>query len=246
MIRKLAIGAVGVSILGGAAWAGVHYFGPSQDPATTGEEEDEDKLVLRRRGGGSEGQPGQTGGGDAAGEPTISDGQVAPTGSVALPVLRPGLWEVTQTNEAGTSASQVCLDMAIQSEVNVFGSQLHAPFCPVGSKVQRQGSARWTYGSRCELPMNSSLTVSGEIKGDLNRRYTHTVTMVSVTPVGQDTTTTTEQGRYVGRCPSGVAGGDVLMGGVKMMNLRDAMAMGQLMVPGAFGGAPEGFTPDPD
>ncbi|WP_374514469.1 DUF3617 domain-containing protein [Brevundimonas sp.] len=243
MIRKLVIGVVGLGVLGGGAWAGVQHFG-SQDPAGVEEEED-DKLLMRRPGSAGAGAQGEDGGGDA-GEPRVVDGHVAATGAVALPVLRSGLWEVTQIDDAGRRVSQVCLDAAIQSEANVFGSQLHAPFCPSGSSVERQGANRWTYGAECPLPMNSSVTVSGEISGDLNQRYTHRVTMVTVSPVGGETTTSVEEGRYTGRCPSGIVGGDILIGGQRAMNMRDAMALGQVMVPGAFGGLPEGFTPDPD
>ena len=236
MIKKLAIGVVGLVIIGGSAWAGGQYFGAAQDPAAS--EEEEDKLILRRPGAGGGTKAGEREGGDD-GEPMVSNDAVASTGAVALPVLRPGLWEVSRTDDTGTLKSQVCMDLAIQSEVNVYGTQLHAPFCPARSTVSREGRGRWTYGTRCPLPMNSSLTVSGEIEGDFNRRYSHKVTMVTVSPAGGETTTTTEVGRYLGRCPTGVAGGDILMNGVKMMNLRDAMALGQVMAPGAFGGAPE-------
>ena len=242
MIKKIVIGVVGLGIIGGAAWAGVQYFGPGQDSraAASPDDEDDDRLILRRRGAGgtTAGEPG--GPGDDGGEPMISDGDVVATGAVALPILRSGLWEVTQNDDAGTRTSQVCLDTAIQSEANIFGSQLHAPFCPSGSTVNRQGADRWTYSSRCPLPMNSSVTVSGEIRSDRNRRYSHKLTLLSITPVGRETTTSTEEGRYLGRCPAGVSGGDILVDGSKMMNIRDAMALGQVMVPGAFGGsAPE-------
>ena len=236
MIKKLAIGMVGLVIIGGSAWAGGQYFGAARDPAAS--EEDDDKLILRRPGAGGETKAGE-GEGDVDGEPMVSNDAVASTGAVALPVLRPGLWEMTRTDDAGALKSQVCLDIAVQSEVNVYGSQLHSPFCPNRSTVSREGRGRWTYGTRCPLPMNSSVTVSGEIEGDFNRRYSHKVTMLTVSPAGRETTSSTEVGRYLGRCPTGVAGGDILMNGVKMMNLRDAMALGQVMVPGAFGGAPE-------
>lgn len=213
--------------------------------AQAGPEDDEDEVTgfadPRRPVGGDSDHVGDEDEGDP---PTIHDGEVSPSGGIAMPHLRPGLWEVT--NDVGLTSS-VCLDMGIQQEVNIYGSQLHSPFCSAPTAVRREGSERWTYTNVCAVPDVMTMRVNGVIEGDLRTRYRHTMNTRANGIMGvSDSSSSTEQGRYVGPCPANMAAGDVAMGGAVMMNLRHAMALGQVMMPGAFGGMPEGFTPDPD
>lgn len=184
-------------------------------------------------------------GGQAAGGPVvIGDREPAETGAIALPVLRAGLWQVTTVDNLGERSARMCLDDAIQQEVGVFGGQLHAPFCGQPATMRRHGLERWTYSNLCRMG-EVSMTIEGEIEGNMENRYSHTLTMVTRASVGAETNTVRESGRYVGPCPRDMAAGDLDMEGMRM-NLRQVMALGQMMAPGAFGGMPEGFVPAPD
>src|SRR5690606_3978947 len=251
-MKKWLIAGASVLVVGVGGWAVAQTMGwqplAKQDqPAAGEEEEDEDDLFgFNRRGRGEAGSD-QVGDGDDGGDPpTIHDGEVSPTGAIAMPHLRPGMWEVTNSNSpelVGTT----CLDMAIQQEVNIYGGQLHAPFCQSAPQVRREGAERWTYANTCVIPDIMTMRIDGVIEGDLRTRYSHTMNTRSSGAMGvSDSSSMTEQGRWVGPCPANMASGDILMNGAPFMNMRQAMALGQAMVPGAFGGMPEGFTPAPD
>lgn len=180
----------------------------------------------------------------AAGPIIIGDREPAETGAIAMPALRPGLWQVTTVDDMGERSARMCLDEAIQREVNIFGGQLHAPFCGQAATLRREEMERWTYSNVCRMG-DVAMTLEGEVEGNMENRYSHTLTMVTRSPVGADTTTIRERGRHAGPCPRGMAAGDFEMEGMRM-NLRQVMALGQMMAPGAFGGMPDGFVPEPD
>ncbi len=245
-MKKWLIAGASVLVLGVGGWAMAQAMGWTplgQDPSA----EEEDEVV----GFADPRRPGETGddsGIDDGGgtPPTIHDGEVSPTGAIAMPHLRPGMWEVTNSNSPGL-VSTTCLDMAIQEEVNIYGGQLHAPFCQSAPQVRREGAERWTYANICVIPDIMTMRIDGVIEGDLRTRYTHTMNTHSSGAMGvSDSSSTTEQGRWAGPCPANMASGDILMNGAPFMNMRQAMALGQAMLPGAFGGMPEGFTPAPD
>lgn len=247
-MKKFIMAGVCVLALCGGGFALAQVIGPNQKAGVdsqAGPKDDEDDVTgfTDRRGppGGS-GEP--AGDGHDGDPPIIHDGEVSPTGGIAMPHLRPGLWEVT--NDVGLTSS-VCLDMAIQQEVNIYGSQLHSPFCQAPTAVRREGGERWTYTNVCSVPDLMTMQVEGVIEGDLRTRYRHTMNTRSNGIMGvSDSSSSTESGRYLGPCPANMASGDIAMGGSVVMNMRHAMALGQAMMPGAFGGMPEGFVADPD
>lgn len=257
-MNKLVVAGVCVLALGGGGWALAQVVGPQiqqamgagqSDAGEAGETEDEDEVsgFTARNGGDSGGADHVGGGGDEDGPVTIHDGEVTPSGGIAMPHLRPGLWEVTANNSPGGMSAQTCLDMAIQEEFSLYGSQLHSPFCQAATEVSRAGAERWTYTNTCVVPDVLTMHVNGVIEGDLRTRYTHTMNTRSVNVMGgTDSDSHVERGRYVGPCPANVSPGDVMMNGVVMMNVRQVMDFGQLMMPGAFGGMPDSFTPAPD
>lgn len=182
--------------------------------------------------------------GQSSGPIVIGDRETVEAGAIALPILRAGLWEVTNEDQFGRRVSRVCLDEAIQHEVVLFGGHLHAPFCGQAPEMRRRGLEHWTYSNVCRV-VDITLTIEGEVRGNLENRYEHTLTMVTTGPGVPETDTRRESGRYAGACPRGMAAGDIDMEGMRM-NLRQVMALGQALAPGAFGGFPEGFEPRPD
>lgn len=248
-MKKWLIAGASVLVLGAGGWAMAQAMGWSplgQDPAAEEEEDDVVGFADPRRGGQAGGEPGPGDDGDDGPPPTIHDGEVSAVGAIGMPHLRPGMWEVTNSNTPEL-VTTTCLDMGIQEEINIYGGQLHAPFCQSAPQVRREGAERWTYANTCVIPDLMTMRIDGVIEGDLRTRYSHTMNTHSSGAMGvSDSSSMTERGRWVGRCPANVAAGDVLMNGAPFMNLRQAMALGQVMVPGAFGGMPEGFTPAPD
>ena len=256
-MNKLVVAGVCVLVLGGGGLALAQVVGSKlqQAPASgqsngqSGVEDDEDEVTgfTDPRGGSGSGADHVGEGGDETDPPTIHDGVVTPSGGIAMPHLRPGLWEVTASNSPGGMSAQTCLDMAIQEEFSLYGSQLHSPFCQAPTEVSRAGAERWTYTNACVVPDVLVMHVNGVIEGDLRTRYTHTMNTRTQGAMGvSDSDSRVEEGRYVGPCPANVSPGDVMMNGVVMMNVRQIMDFGQLMMPGAFGGMPDSFTPAPD
>lgn len=201
MIKKLAIGLVGLGVIGGGAWAGVQYFG-DQDRGQAVSDDEEDKEYFRVGGGGGAVQV------DANG----------------FPLLRNGLWNVTTTTDGVTMTAKICLDDAFQREVSLFSLQLNGSICPTSPTIAREGAGFVTTRTCALGPVQ--LVDTTRITGDMQRSYRRQSEMVTTGPgVPPQTSAQREDGAYVGACPSDMAGGDMDMNGGRI-NARMLLAIG--------------------
>lgn len=200
MIRKLAIGLLGLGVIGGGAWAGVQYFG-DQDRGQAVSDDEEDKEYFRVGRGG----PVQV---DANG----------------FPLLRNGLWNVTTTTDGVTMTAKICLDDAFQREASLFSLKLNGSICPTPPTIAREGAGFITTRTCALGPVQ--LVDTTRITGDMQRSYRRQSEMITTGPgVPPQTSAQLEEGAYVGACPSDMAGGDMDMNGGRI-NARMLLAIG--------------------
>lgn len=204
MIRKLAIGALGLAVVGGGAWAAIQSFGPqSQAPAdgTAANEEDEDDDLLAA--------------------PRTGPIEVDESG---FPRLRNGLWNVTTTTDGITMTAKICLDDAFQNEASLFSIQLNGSICPDAPRISRSGSG-FTMTRHCAMgPVR--LVATTQLSGDMRTAYLRDTETVTTGPgVPPQTSHQREEGAFEGACPAGMAGGDMDMNGGRV-NARMFLAIG--------------------
>jgi hypothetical protein len=203
MIKKVAIGLVGLGVLGGAAWAGITQFGPqSQTPADAAaaeDEEDPEHFQVRRTG------------------PVEID-------SNGFPKLRNGLWNVTTVTDGVTMSAKICLDDAFQREVSLFALSLNGSLCPEAPTISRSGGG-FTTNRTCAMgPVR--LVDTTQISGDMQTNYVRQTNTVTTGPgIPPQTSSQRETGSFAGRCPSDMSGGDMDMNGGRM-NARMLLAIG--------------------
>lgn len=205
MLKKLAIGVVGLAVIGGGAWAATQYFGPAssqaQTPGDPSADEDEDKkrLLSRRRG------------------PVEVDANGAP-------LLRNGLWKVTSVTDGVTMTARICLDEAFQKEASLFSLQLIGAACPGAPEISRTGDSFVILRTCAMGPVRQVGTT--RVSGDMHTTYLRQTELVTTGPgVPPETSNQREQGSFEGACPAGMAGGDMDMNGGRI-NARMLMAIG--------------------
>ena len=204
MIKKLAMGVVGLAVVGGGAWAAMQTFGPeSQAPAdevAANEDEEDDDLFMARRGGPIE---------------------VDANGS---PLLRNGLWNVTTNTDGVTMTAKICLDDAFQREASLFSLRLMGAACPGEPEITRSGST-FLINRTCTVgPVHQVSTT--RVSGDMHTAYVRETDIVTTGPgVPPENSNQREEGVFEGACPAGMAGGDMDMNGGRI-NARVFLAIG--------------------
>lgn len=148
-------------------------------------------------------------------------------GSVALPLLKAGFWQVNTQGQGVNVNSQMCLDEAIQKEMSVLGQNMSVGRC---SDLKISGSSLSGYKTHttCDLGMGS-MQIDGILSGDLKTSYKNVTTVTSTVSGQKNVDVHTATGTYKGACPSGFKPGDIAMDGGMRMNLRELSKMGDAL-----------------
>lgn len=152
---------------------------------------------------------------DAA-APAATAGPAADAGdagaaTATLPRLRAGLWRVEMTAEGMPTpmVTRMCLDDAIQAEMNVIGQS--DPRCRQ-TRMARGADGSWSFASTCDMDSAGRTSVEGRVTGDFQTRYetrmTSTTTGAQLEQMNRETTISSVSA-WQGPCPAGWAAGDI-------------------------------------
>ncbi len=143
-----------------------------------------------------------------------------------LPKMKPGLWETSSTSggkgaPAHTSKTTMCITEAVQKEMMTFGQNMGAS-CSKNT-IRRDGNkilgdAECAFGNTT-IKSQSVTTFTGDTAYRTEVRATFSPPMG-----GMSESTTTQDGKHMGACPSGMKPGDINVGG-KVMNISDMAKM---------------------
>lgn len=146
------------------------------------------------------------------------------------PRLKPGLWRITSETDGMTQKFSLCLDAAIQEKMNVIGTQQNAGACnETTTRALPEGG--FTFRAVCAsgVTQGGTAVIEGEIKGDMNTRYTNrttsTTTGAAVAHMNR-TVLTSSEGVFEGACPADMKAGDMdtPMGRFNMLEMAEGAA----------------------
>ncbi|RYF93341.1 MAG: DUF3617 family protein [Caulobacteraceae bacterium] len=135
-----------------------------------------------------------------------------------------GQWEYKNTVGGRAMAMKMCVDARSAEAVSWVNPAAAAQDCSK-REYDRQPDGTWTFYTVCRTSMGGETTSSGAAKGDFTRNFT-----VLVTVKTEGATQAAANGvidmkidaSYIGPCPAGQRGGDVVMPGGQIMNVIDA------------------------
>lgn len=163
------------------------------------------------------------------------------------PRLRAGYWETTSVTHSDdgseTTKISLCVDDALQEEMNLFSSGSQIGACSEMSLTQH-GSDRWSFRSVCNPGNMGQMLTEGMISGDMQTQYQSEI-ITSGSRMGQAVKEkTVQKARYVGVCPAGIVPGDMLMEGGMKINMKQMaeLSRGMSGLSGS-GGASSGQSP---
>jgi hypothetical protein len=199
--------------------------------------------------------PGATGAA-ASSDTTTTASTATPQGGPlsATPHRRSGLWSQTVTRDGkpmgvgsmSMGAMQMCVDAASEANQTVFShdaavkaeANRHCTMAP----PTRTADGGWTAVSTCPMPSGGSTTTTITASGDFNNSYQVQMDMVATgAPMAalNGHHVMNIEGKWVGPCPAGMAGGDMSFGnGMKFSGGKIAGAAA--MLHGATGGGSPG------
>jgi len=142
-----------------------------------------------------------------------------------LPKRKPGLWEMSTTsagNKGAPAMSKVCIDAATDRELMNFGLGVANQLCSKRD-IKVSGTVA-TLNMVCTIG-NSQSTSRSTIAYTGNSAYRAEVRAHFDPPfLGQSDSTTTQQAKWTGPCPSDMKPGDLVTGNGVKINLRDLAA----------------------
>jgi hypothetical protein len=147
-------------------------------------------------------------------------GHVAQAG----PARRPGLWEQTLVRDGhrqGHGPMKICVDARSESRPWLFAEGRAARDCQ--RTFTRTAEGTWRFVSTCRLAQGATLTSSGVARGDFLSHYEVRSTLaVSGAPLAElDGTREVDLvGSYRGPCPTGMAPGEIRLGGGLKLSAR--------------------------
>lgn len=144
-----------------------------------------------------------------------------------LPKMKAGLWETTSVTAgqkgmpAHTTKTTMCINDAVQKEMMTFGQNMGAQCSKNivrrdGNKIV--GEAECAFGNTT-IKSQSTTTFSGDTAYRTEVRSTFSPPMG-----GMSDSSSTQEGKHAGACPSGMKPGDINVGG-KTMNISDMAKM---------------------
>lgn len=142
----------------------------------------------------------------------------------APPKQTNGQWEYKNTVGGRTMAMKICVDAKSQEVLSWVNPNAPADDC-AKREYGKQPDGTWTFYTICRTSMGGETTSSGAAKGDFVRNFT-----VLATVKTEGATNAAANGvidmkidaAYVGPCPAGQRGGDVVLPGGRIVNVIDA------------------------
>jgi hypothetical protein len=136
-----------------------------------------------------------------------------------FPPRKPGLWEVTSTGEKRpTIKLKQCIDKATDEEFHKLGTDITDKVCS-RRDVKVSGNVA-TVDSECKI-RNSTVTSTVVTTFTADTSF-HADSKSHFDPafLGRTDAVSTEDGKWVGPCPSGMEPGDFSVGGGPTLNLK--------------------------
>lgn len=151
----------------------------------------------------------------------------APSGPIAAPKRKPGLWLQTISSTAGSQETKLCLDETTEAKMTVWGQAAGKDICAKNTITPMAGG--WRIESECDFGEAGKNVSTGTITGDFNTKY---VLKMSTTTTGakmlqmNGTQEMEMTGVWQGACPAGMKPGDMTLPGGATININDVAAMG--------------------
>lgn len=144
-----------------------------------------------------------------------------------LPKMKTGLWETSSVTAgqkgmpAHTAKTTMCINDSVQKDMMTFGQNMGASCSK--NVVRRDGNkiigdAECAFGSTT-IKSQSTTTFTSDTAYRTEVRSTFSPPMG-----GMSDSSSTQEGKHVGACPSGMKPGDINVGG-KVMNISDMAKM---------------------
>jgi hypothetical protein len=134
-----------------------------------------------------------------------------------------GQWEYKNTIAGRTMAMKMCVDAKSQEAISWVNPSAVSEDCSK-REYSKQPDGTWTFYTVCRTTKGGETTTSGAAKGDFSRNFTVLVTIKT-----EGATDAAANGvfdmkidaSYVGQCPAGQRGGDVVGPGGQVVNVID-------------------------
>ncbi|MDB5469953.1 MAG: hypothetical protein JWR84_1513 [Caulobacter sp.] len=140
------------------------------------------------------------------------------------PKQTPGQWEYKNTIMGRTMAMKMCVDAKSSQAVSWVNPTVESQDCSK-REYSKQADGTWTFYTVCRTAMGGETTTSGAAKGDFARNFTVLVTMKTEGATEKAANGVFDMkidASYVGPCPAGQRGGDVVKPNGQIENIVDA------------------------
>jgi hypothetical protein len=120
---------------------------------------------------------------------------------------------MSMDGQPSQGAIQLCVDATSEAKMNITAQQIQGATCAT-PQLSRNLDGSITFTESCDMGTLGKIQTSGTIKGDFNSSYTGTITS---TTTGSPRTamngvhTMVMTGTYMGPCPAGQVGGDIIL-----------------------------------
>jgi len=159
----------------------------------------------------------------------------APISLAQSPARRPGLWEQSMTRDGAAPAMvgkmRVCIDAASEARLSVFGGKMGKSLCRRRS-VARGPDGAYVFTSTCDMGDAGVMTSAGTLTGDLASHYRvhdESDTTGSGIAAMNGRHVTDIDATWLGPCPAGMEGGDVILANGMKVNLNKLGAAARAM-----------------
>lgn len=155
------------------------------------------------------------------------------------PTRRFGLWEQTMRRDGAPPAMvgemRVCIDAASESGLSVFGAKLGRGLCRQRS-VTRSADGAYAFTSTCDMGEAGVTTSAGTVVGNLSSHYRvhdESETTGAAVAAMNGRHVTEIDATWLGPCPVGMTGGDVMLANGMKVNLNKLGAAAEAMQGGS-------------
>ncbi|MDC7685095.1 DUF3617 family protein [Asticcacaulis sp. BYS171W] len=150
----------------------------------------------------------------------------APKPMDVLPLRKPGLWDMTMSeegSEAQAQTMQICIDAATEKQLGITGTDLNGDRCQKNT-VSHLEDGSWGILAECNMGTGGTMEISGKITGDYTSNYTMTLrsqTTGAAVPHMNRVVNMTILSKRLGACKAEQKPGDVILPGDVTFNLFD-------------------------
>lgn len=137
-----------------------------------------------------------------------------------------GQWEYKNTIAGQQMTMKTCVDAKSQEAVSWVNPGAVTQDCSK-REYNKQADGTWTFYTVCRTAQGGETTTSGAAKGDFSRNFTVLVTVKTEGAAVAQANGVLDMkidASYVGPCPAGQRGGDVVLPGGQIRNIIDESA----------------------